>query len=77
MNIFYAATGLHEKVIRAIGGGILGGFFYTHSVLQSQFAYREKSAAYGSRAIEILLSKVASSIKQRMGELNLSSMMEV
>ena len=77
MNIFYATTGLPEKVIRAIGGGIFGGFFYARSVLQSPSCLSRKSAANGSRAIELLLLKFASSIKQRMGELDLSSMMKL
>ena len=68
---------LRKSLDREIGGGILRGFFYACSALQSPFAYCEKNAANGSPAIELLLLKVASSLKQLMGELKLSSMTKV
>ena len=42
-----------------------------------KIAYRVKSPANGSRAIELLLSKLACSIKQWMSELDLSWMMKM
>ena len=69
LNIFYANTGCLEQVIRAIHDRIFGDFLCAQCFAVTKLLIAKRAPLNGSRAIELLLSKLAFSIQQRMSEL--------